>query len=46
MNTKFKALQIKRQYIADKYVVGIDPAKARHQAAVTNSKGIVLGKPF
>jgi transposase len=46
MNTKFKALQIKRQYIADKYVVGIDPGKARHQASILDKNGILLGKSF
>ena len=46
MNTKFKALQIKRQFLIDKHVVGIDPAKARHQAAIVDRHGILKGKPF
>lgn len=46
MNTKFKALQIKRQFLIDKYVVGIDPAKARHQAAIVDSHGMLKGKSF
>ena len=46
MNTKFKALQIKRQFIINKYVVGIDPAKAKHQASVFDCHGILLGKSF
>lgn len=46
MNTKFKALQIKRQFLIHKYVVGIDPAKARHQAAILDSHGMLTGKPF
>jgi len=46
MNIKFKALQIKRQYIINKYVVGIDPAKAKHQASIFDCHGILLGKSF
>lgn len=46
MNTKFKALQIKRQFIPQKYVVGIDPAKAKHQAVILDSHGIISGKSF
>jgi transposase len=46
MNTKFKALQIKRQFLISKYVVGIDPAKTRHQAAIVDCHGMLSGKPF
>jgi len=46
MNIKFKALQIKRQYIINKYVVGIDPAKAKHQASIFDCHGLLLGKSF
>jgi transposase len=46
MNTKFKALQIKRQYITGKYVVGIDPGKARQQASIFDNHGILLGTSF
>lgn len=46
MNTKFKALQIKRQYLINKYVIGIDPAKARQQAAIVDCHGMLTGKPF
>ena len=46
MNTKFKALQIKRQFIAQKYVVGIDPAKAKHQATILDRHGVIIGKSF
>jgi len=46
MNTKFKALQIKRQFLINKYVVGIDPAKARQQAAIVDGHGMLSGKPF
>lgn len=46
MNTKFKALQIKRQFITCKYVVGVDPAKAKQQAVILDKLGIMIGKPF
>ena len=46
MNTNFKALQIKRQFIAEKYVVGIDPAKAKHQATILDHRGLLIGKSF
>lgn len=46
MNYSFKALQIKRQFIAEKYVVGIDPAKAKHQAAILDPHGIMISQPF
>ena len=46
MNTKFKALQIKRQFLIDKHVVGIDPAKARQQAVIVDCHGMLSGKPF
>lgn len=43
---KFKALQHKREFIRDKIVVGIDPAKRKLQAAVLDPQGILLGTPF
>lgn len=46
MNSKFKALQIKRQFLINKYVIGIDPSKARHQAAIVDCHGMLKGKPF
>ena len=46
MTKKFKALQIKRQFIADKFVIGIDPASAKHQATILGSNGMQLTTPF
>ena len=46
MNHSFKALQIKRQSIVNKHVIGIDPGKAKHQAAILDPHGIMLAKPF
>lgn len=43
---KFKALQEKKQFIANRMVVGVDPAKARHQAAIVDHQGIQLGPSF
>jgi transposase len=42
----YKALQMKRRFVADKVIVGIDPAKAKHQAAVIDTHGIQLGDSF
>ena len=39
---KYKALETKRQFIKNKFVVGIDPAKERHQAAVLDPYGSQL----
>ena len=43
---EFKALQAKRHMILNKNIVGIDPGKHKHQAAVLNANGILLGHPF
>jgi len=43
---QFKSLQAKRQFISNKIVVAIDPAKRKHQATVLDSNGIQLGKSF
>jgi transposase len=43
---KFKALQTKRRFITGKTVVGIDPAKRRHQAAILDADGLQIGNPF
>jgi len=43
---KFKALQMKRQFIIGKTVVGIDPAKNKHQAVVLDPTGVQLCKSF
>ena len=42
----FKSLQKKRKFVNDKYIVGIDPSKAKHQAAVIDTNDIQAGKAF
>ena len=42
----FKSLQEKKQFVFDKYIVGIDPSKKKHQAAVVDTNGIQQGKSF
>jgi len=42
----FKSLQEKRQFVNGKYIVGIDPSKAKHQATVIDNNGIQIGKAF
>jgi len=39
-------LQQKRQLIEGKIVIGIDPAKCKHQAAIVQPDGMQLGKSF
>jgi transposase len=46
MTKKFKALQIKRQFISDKIIIGIDPAKKKHQAAIINIYGLPMTNSF
>ena len=46
MTKKFKALQIKRQFIMNKIIVGIDPAKKKHQAAVIDTYGLPISNAF
>jgi transposase len=36
----------KQQLMSGKYIVGIDPAKAKHQAVMLNPDGLQLGKSF
>jgi len=43
---KFQQLQNKRQFIADKVIIGIDPAKRKHQAAIIDTRGLQIGHPF
>ena len=43
---KFRALQEKRRFISGKRVIGIDPAKKKHQAAILDEQGLQAGKPF
>lgn len=42
----YQALQAKRLFIRGKYIVGIDPAKAKHQATLIDPDGLQLGKSF
>jgi len=42
----YQALQAKRLFIRGKFIVGIDPAKAKHQATVIDPDGLQLGKSF
>ena len=39
-------MQKRRSQITGKTIIGIDPAKGKHQAAVIDSNGLPLGKPF
>jgi transposase len=43
---KFQVYQQKKDFITGKTIVGIDPAKQHHQAAVVNQFGIQIGKSF
>lgn len=43
---KFQALQTKRQFISGKTVVGVDPAKDKHQGAILDPSGLQVGNPF
>jgi transposase len=39
-------LQTKRHFVADKIIIGIDPAKRKHQAVVLNPTGLQMGTDF
>jgi len=39
-------MQKRRSQIAGKTIIGIDPAKGKHQAAVIDANGLPVGKPF
>ena len=39
---KYQALQAKRKFIANRFVVGIDPSKKKHQAVVLDPQGLQL----
>jgi len=43
---KLHNLEMKRHYVSDKFVIGIDPAKHKHQAMVLDPKGIPIGNTF
>ena len=37
---------MKRYFVSDKFIVGIDPSKHKHQAMVLDPKGIPVGNTF
>ena len=43
---QFSNLQMKRHFIAGKYVIGIDPSKEKSDAAVIDAFGLLKGKTF
>lgn len=43
---KYQVLQSKREAIAGKTIIGIDPAKHKHQAAILDPHGVQLGHSF
>ena len=42
----FDYLQTKRHFVSGKVIIGIDPARRKHQAAVIDALGISKGKSF
>lgn len=43
---QFSNLQMKRHFISGKTIVGIDPSKDKHDAAVVDDNGLLQGKTF
>jgi transposase len=43
---KLRKLQQKKRFIAGRYLVGIDPAKAKHQAQILDPDGLPVGSAF
>jgi transposase len=43
---KFKALETKRQFIINKYIVGIDPGKNAHHAVIIDKHGMRCSHPI
>jgi transposase len=43
---KLQHLETKRHYVSDKFIIGIDPAKHKHQVMVIDPKGIPIGNSF
>ncbi len=41
-----RQLQTKRRFIQGKTIIGIDPAKGKHQAALLDKDGLPIGKSF
>lgn len=46
MNNRIDTLSEKREFNSRKIVIGIDPAKDKHQVRIIDSNGIPLGKTF
>ena len=46
MNNNNKKLIEKRQYVQGKIIVGIDPARDKHQVRILDQQGIPVGKTF
>lgn len=43
---KLHQLQLRRHFVHDRYLVGIDPAKAFHQVQILAPDGLPLGSSF
>jgi transposase len=41
-----KSLEVKRRFIKDKIIIGIDPAKKKHQAVILDTAGIPICNSF
>ena len=41
-----KSLEVKRHFIKDKLIIGIDPAKKKHQAVILDTSGIPICNSF
>jgi len=41
-----KSLEVKRHFIKDKIIIGIDPAKQKHQAVILDTAGIPICNSF
>ena len=41
-----KTLEMKRHFIKDKLIIGIDPAKKKHHAIILDRAGIPICKSF
>jgi transposase len=39
-------LEMKRHFVSDKIIIGIDPCKKKYQAMIINEKGIPMGNSF
>ncbi len=43
---KLRKLQTHRHFVHDRYLIGIDPAKACHQAQILSPEGLPVGSSF